>query len=100
MDPRILSDELLNALPFLIMEIGDRFTGFVLEFGEQSGDVFYGVPVMLGPGERCGKRVNEVIQTREQAVDEFVGHLGLSQHFLQPRIESSIHDGLPCVTHP
>ena len=48
MVPRNLPDELLDALPFLIVQVSDPFAGFVLELGEKSGQVLNGVSVLLG----------------------------------------------------
>ena len=48
MVPHDLPDELLEALPFLIVQVSDPFAGFVLELGEKSGHVLKRVSVLLG----------------------------------------------------
>jgi hypothetical protein len=98
--PRNLPNELLDALPLLIMQVSDPFAGFVLELGQKSGHVLNSVAVLLGLAQTRRKRVNESLQTRQQTVDQLGGHLGLSQHFSQPRVESSIHDSFPPKIHP
>jgi hypothetical protein len=42
------SDKLLDTLTFLIVEVSDSFAGFAFEFGEESGDIFDCVSVLLG----------------------------------------------------
>ena len=48
MVPRNLPNELLDALPFLIVQVSDRFAGFMLELGEKSRHVLNRVAVLLG----------------------------------------------------
>jgi hypothetical protein len=89
------AEELLEALPFLVMQVGNPFAGLVLEFREQAGQVLDGVPALLGLGKRRGEWQNEGLETRRQTLDHFRRHLGLRQHLLQPGVESPIHNEPP-----
>ena len=83
--------ELLEALAFLVMQGGDRFAGLVRELREQSGQVFERMSSLLGLAQRRRERLDEGLQTRQQAVDQLGGHLRLSHHVPQPGVESLIH---------
>ena len=60
--PGHLADELLQALAFLVVEVGDPLAGLVLELGEQSGHVLGGMPPLLGLVERRRERLDEGLE--------------------------------------
>src|SRR4051794_30371911 len=45
--PRHMPDELLQALAFLVMKVGDRLAGLAFELGEETGHVLGGVPSLF-----------------------------------------------------
>jgi len=65
--------EFLEALPFLVMEVGNPFSGLALEIRGQTGQVLDDVPSLLGFGKRCGERHNEGLQTKTRHIGRCSG---------------------------
>ena len=62
-----MSDELLDALALLIVEVGDPFAGLALQFGNQTHDVLGGVADLLRPQEVLDEGLDELIEPGRQA---------------------------------
>jgi hypothetical protein len=95
MTPGDMTDELLDPLSLLVVQIGDGLAGLVLEFGEQSADVLDGMVPLLGLRERQRVGLGEGLQTLQEAGYQVGGDLGLNQHLLQPHFVSAFHDRFP-----
>jgi len=92
MVPRNLSNELLNPLPLLIMQVRDSLTGLSFQPRHQPGDVLGSMTPVLGSREVLSKRLNELLQPRQHASKNLRGDLRLIQHLVQSRLESAFHD--------
>ena len=62
MIPRHISDELLNPLPWLIVQVGNPLARLALELGDQSHEILGGVPDVLRPQEVLDKGFDELIE--------------------------------------
>ena len=76
-------DEVLQALPLAVMEIGDRLARLPRELGEETCQVFRGMTPLLGLTERRGKRPNEGLEPTEEAQHQRGRDFGLSQHLFE-----------------
>ena len=76
--PRNLPNKLLETLSLLIEQVSDPFTGFVLKLGKKSGQVFDGVTLLFGFVESRPERLNKVLQTGEEPIDQVRSHFCLS----------------------
>ena len=85
-------DEVLQALPLVVMEVGDRLAGLARELGEEAGHVLGGMTPLLGLVERSGERLDEGFEPTEKALHQLGRDLGLGQHLFEPKLISPFHD--------
>jgi hypothetical protein len=90
--PRHLTDELLDPLAIVIVEVGDAFAGLGGERGEEPLDVLGGVRPLFGFCERLSEGLEELVELSER----FGGHCGRAhrrlEQFLSPCREACVHD--------
>ncbi len=70
--PRREANELLQALSFLIVQVGDGLAGLAFELREQPPDVLARVPALRRLGEARGIRTEELVEPCQRPR----GHLG------------------------
>ena len=93
--PGHLPDELLQALAFLVVKVGDRLAGLAFELGEEPGHVLGGMPPLLRPGERLRERLGERFEPLQKALHQLRRDLGLGQHLFQANLVTPFHGRLP-----
>src|SRR6202790_4323341 len=93
--PGNLSDELLQALALLVVQVGDGLRIFLLEVGEQAVDVVVGVVTLLGTVQRSHEGFQEGVQTRPQAVQQARRYLGILTRLLQANTKALVHRPTP-----
>ena len=89
--PLRLTDELLQALPFPVVEIGNRFSVLAVQIRQQPRHVLLGI----GPLFRCLQRFDERTQERFQpwqySTQQSAQNLGILEQFIQPDTKTSFH---------
>jgi hypothetical protein len=93
--PGNLTAELLETRPILIPQRGDPLARLAFEIREQTGHVFGGVPPLLGSPQGCHEGRDGHVQPQQEILHKLGRHLRLSQHLLQPRVESPFHGIFP-----
>ena len=83
MVPVGLADELLQALPFPVVQVGDGLDVLAVEVGEQALDVVPGVGLLRGRLERVEERLEKGVQAWEDASQEARGDLGVAEQLVQ-----------------
>jgi hypothetical protein len=66
--PGHLPDVLLEALPFMIEQVGDPFARLVLELREESGQILDRVSLLFGLTQRRRERLDEDLEAREETI--------------------------------
>jgi hypothetical protein len=90
--PGGLAEELLQALPLLVVEVGDALGVLAPQVGDQPGDVVVGVGG-LGFGQGGDERLQEALQAREHPAEHGRADLRVVQQLLQADAKSLLHDG-------
>ncbi len=78
MIPRHLSDEFLNSLPVLVVQVGNSFACLVLQSGHQAGYVLNGTLLLLGSCKALQERLQEKSHPNAAILRCFQGNLGLT----------------------
>jgi len=60
--PRHLTDELLQPLAALVVQVGDALAGLGVERGDQAPDVLAGVGPLFGFGQGWDERLEELVE--------------------------------------
>ena len=90
MVPRRLADELLQALAFLVVKVGDRLAGLAFEFGRKTRHVLGGMP----PSSRPGERLRERFEPLQKAPHQLSRDLSLGRHLFQANLVAPFHGRL------
>jgi hypothetical protein len=90
--PVELTDELLQALALLVVQVGDTLDILALQVGEQSLDVVAGVGTLLRREQGAGEGFEETLQTRQQVVQQTGTNLRVIEQLVQPGLIATFHD--------
>jgi hypothetical protein len=85
-------DEVLQTLPLAIMKVGDRLARLPRKFGEQAGQIFGSMTPLLRLEERGGERLDEALETTEEALHQYGRDIGLGQHLSKLKLIATFHD--------
>ena len=90
-----LADELLQALAFPVVQVGDGLDVLAAQVGQQPLDVVPGVGPLLGRAEQRGEGLEEAFQPRQQAAQQAGRDLGIVEQFVQADAKTSLHGASP-----
>jgi len=93
--PGHLAGELLQALAFPVMKVGDRLAGLAFELGQGDGPVLGGVPPLPAPGERLRMGLDERVGPLEGAPHQLGGNLRPGRHLFQSKLLTPFRDRPP-----
>jgi len=93
--PRYEPDELLQGLPLLVMEGGDRLAGFAFELGQKARHVLGDMSPLFRRAQRLRERLDEGLEPFQKAPHRLGGNFRLGQHLLQSHLVAPLHDRLP-----
>src|SRR5262249_3438860 len=93
--PGGLDDELLQALAFAVVEVGDGLHVLALQVGNQALDVVLGVALLPGDVQRRGEGFEEGLQPRHHAAQQAGRDLGIVEQLGQPDPKPSLHEASP-----
>ena len=91
MVPGRLTDELLQGLPLLIMQISNRLHILPTHLREQARHVILGVVALPARRQRLGKRLQKAFQARQQPTYQPRSQLGVGLQFFQAYGKTSFH---------
>jgi hypothetical protein len=86
-----LTHELLQALAFPVVQVGDGFDILATQFGEQSLDVVVGVGLLRGCFQRVEERLQEGLQSWQDAPEQCGWDVGIVEQFGQADTKTSFH---------
>ena len=85
------ADEVLEAMPLLVMAVGDRLGGLVLQVGDEPGQVGPGVVALLPASQALGERPGEVGEAFEAALEDLGGDLAFVEQLLLAEPVTPVH---------
>ena len=91
MTPRHVSDELLDALSFLIMQVSDPLARLVFEFRKQPGHVLDRCALLFGLEEALRQTVRQTDSAGETIPEHLRRNIGLLHHLIQSCLVSPFH---------
>src|SRR5207302_8321254 len=89
------SDELLNSLPLLVVQVCDPLARLVLQVRKQPRHVFRDMSLLLWPVQSSREWLDEVLEPIQESVDQIGRDFRISEHFLQARLVTPLHGLLP-----
>ena len=89
------ADEVLEAVPLLVMAVGDRLGGLVLQVGDEPGQVGPGVVALLAADQALGERPGEVGEAFEAALEDLGGNLAFVEQLLLAEPVTPVHRSPP-----
>ena len=95
MVPVRLADELLEALPVPVVQIGDRLDVLRPEVRQEAPDVAGGVAASGAGPEGLGERSDELVQAGGPATQQARVDLGIVEQLTQPDAEPTFHRATP-----
>ena len=82
---------MLEAVPLLVVAVGDRLGGLVLQVGDEPGQVGPGVVPLLPADQALGERPGEVGEAFEAALEDLRGDLALVEQLLLAEPVTPVH---------
>jgi hypothetical protein len=86
-----LAEELLQALPLAVVEVGDRLGVLAGEVGEEALDVVPSIGLLRCRTEGVEEGLEEGFAAWQDATQQTGRDLGIVQRLVQPDTESSLH---------
>jgi hypothetical protein len=93
--PRRLADELLQALPFSVMQVSDRLDVLAVQIRQQALDVVLGIGLLLRCRQDPDEGLQEGFQSWEYATQQAGTDFGIVEQFVQPDPKASLHRASP-----
>ena len=85
------ADEVLEAVPLLVVAVGDRLGVLVLQVGDEPGQVGPGVVALFLADQALGERPGEVGEAFEAALEDLRGDLALVEQLLLAEPVTPVH---------
>src|SRR5215213_1039855 len=85
------ADEVLEAVTLLVVAVGDRLGGLVLQVGDEPGQVGAGVVALLAADQALGERPGEVGEAFEAALEDLRGNLAFVEELLLTEPVTPVH---------
>src|SRR5262249_8801802 len=91
MVPVGLSNKLLQALAFAVMQVGDGFDILAAQLGEEALDVVMGVGLLLECLQGVEERLQEGLESWQDAPEQGSWDVGIVEQFGQADAKTSFH---------
>src|SRR5262249_34874013 len=87
--------ELLQALPFPVVQIGDRFHVLAVQVRQQALDILPGVGLLLGRSQGLDEGSQEGVQPGQRAAQQAGPDFRIAEQFVQPNPKTTLHGSAP-----
>jgi hypothetical protein len=88
------ADEVLEAVPLLIVAVGNRLGVLAFQVGDEPGEVGVGMAALLVADQAGGERLDEVGETFDDAVEGLGSEVTFGEELLLAEFKSPLHQSI------